>query len=144
MKGKVVFTRSSNLVSWPVMGVGLLGCVLSAFFGQTMLAGVLMLLVLVTFFSRLWGMAAANHVQVSVRTAAQGMFPGEETAFEIEVKNDKFLPVIWMEIFMPLAKTLCLTPQDTRKPDDWEQVELADANASETLVGEKRLSVFLW
>lgn len=144
MNGKVVFTRSSNLVSWPVMGVGLLGCVLAAFFSQAMLSGVLMLLVLVAFFSRLWGMAAANHVQVSVRAAAQGLFPGEETTFEIEVKNEKFLPVIWMELFMPLAKTLCLTPQDVRKPDDWERVELTAANASEELVGEKRLSVFLW
>ena len=72
------------------------------------------------------------------------MFPGDETTVNIEVHNGKFLPVIWMEVFFPLAKNLCLIPEETRKPDNWEQVSLRDENASVELVGEKRFSFFLW
>lgn len=54
MKNKLVFSRSSLLVSIPVIATSALLCVLAAFFGQSALASVLMFLFLLAAVSRIW------------------------------------------------------------------------------------------
>ena len=144
MKDNMVFHRSSFLVSLPFMGVNLLLCVLAAFFGQGTLAALLMFLFLMAAVSRAWAFASARKLTVTVSGAAHGMFPGETTNFELEIQNGKFLPVIWMEVFFPLARNLCLTPDSSREPDEWELSMLGEEGASEQLVGEKKFSFLMW
>ncbi|MDD3346449.1 DUF58 domain-containing protein [Oscillibacter sp.] len=144
MKDKTVSSRSSNLVALPALGAELLSCVLAAFFGQWRLSAVLMFVFLLSGTSRLWAHLSARKVSITVSSALRGLFPGEETTFTIEVRNEKFLPVVWLEVFFPLAKNLCLTPAENRQPDEWEIVSLAAEGASTALVGEKRASFLLW
>lgn len=144
MRDKLVFSRSSYLVSLPVLGGSLLGCVLAAFFGQGYLASVLMFLFLLAAVSRLWAFASARKISVSITSAIRGLFPGDEISFEIQVRNNKFLPVVWLELFCPLSKRLCLIPEDSRRPDDWEEAGLEEEGAATSLVGETRFSFFLW
>lgn len=144
MKDKVTFNRSSCLVSWPALAASLLLGALAAFFGLGELAAVLILLFLLAAASRLWAFATARKLFVSVDSSRKGMFPGDTTTFEITVRNDKFLPVVWLELFFPLSEDLCLTPEHCREPEDWEQSELKEEKASVRLVGEKRYSFFLW
>lgn len=120
MKNKLVFSRSSLLVSIPVIATSALLCVLAAFFGQSALASVLMFLFLLAAVSRIWAFASARKVSIQVTNRSGGLFPGEETTFDIEVCNNKFLPVVWLEVFFPLSRNLCLKPENSRKPDDWE------------------------
>ena len=143
MKDKLVFERSSFLVSFPVVSGSLLLGVLAAFFGHGALAALLLFLFLMGAAARIWAFASAGNLSVSVSSAAQGLFPGETTAVEIEIYNGKFLPVIWMEVFFPLAKKLCLTPDSGLTPEDWELAALDEQGASTSLVGEKKLSLFL-
>ena len=138
------FRRSSVLVSLPVLGLLLLGGVLAAFFRQERLAFVLMFVFLLAGASRVWAALAARKVSVSVSGAARGMFPGEEVRLELTVRNDKFLPLVWLELFFPLSRSLCLTPEESRKPDDWEMLGLEEMGASTQLVGERRCSFLLW
>ena len=138
------FRRSSVLVSLPVLGLLLLGGVLAAFFRQERLAFVLMFVFLLAGASRAWAALAARKVSVSVSGAARGMLPGEEVRLELTVRNDKFLPLVWLELFFPLSRSLCLTPEESRKPDDWEMLGLEEMGASTQLVGEKRCSFLLW
>ena len=144
MKNKLVFSRSSLLVSIPVIATSALLCVLAAFFGQSALASVLMFLFLLAAVSRIWAFASARKVSIQVTNRSGGLFPGEETTFDIEVCNNKFLPVVWLEVFFPLSRNLCLKPENSRKPDDWEMTTLEEEGASTQLVGEKRLTMFLW
>ena len=144
MGNKLSFSRSSMLASLPALGVLLLCCVLSAFFGQGRLAFVLMLVFLLLASARLWAVLAARKVTVTVTGEVGGLFPGESAQLELTVCNNKFLPLVWMELFFPLARNLCLTPEDCRPPDDWEAPALADERASTQLVGEKRCSFLLW
>ena len=74
----------------------------------------------------------------------RGLFPGDEAAFDIEVTNNKFLPVLWLELFCPLARNLCMVPENCRQPDEWETFRLDEEGFSMDLVGEKRFSPFLW
>lgn len=143
-RNEIVFGRSSFLVSLPVViGAPVLGA-LAAFFGQRPLAVVLILLFLLSGVSRLWVFAAAKGLTVSVSHPVQGLFPGEEAVVELTIHNGKLLPVVWLELFFPLDKRLCLVPEDSRKPEEWEIGELREMNASFERVGEKRVSFLLW
>jgi hypothetical protein len=144
MKDKMVFSRSSLLVSIPVLLVGLLVCVLSAFFGMWNLSMMLMFLVLLAGIARIWAFSSSNSVSIRVISGEMGLFPGDSTQVQMEIRNEKFLPVVWLELFFPLAQNLCITPEEQRTPDDWELPNLEEEEASTKMVGEKRLSMFWW
>lgn len=144
MKDKLIFNRSSYLVSWPVLVVSPLLGVLAAFFDQRELAAVLIFLFLLAAVSRLWAFATVRKLSISVDSSLKGLFPGDTTTFEITVRNEKFLPVVWLELFFPLSQNLCLTPEQCREPEEWEKNELSEEKASVQMVGEQRFSFFLW
>lgn len=144
MKDKLASGRSSVLVSLPVLVGSLVLCVLAAFFRQTTLASILMFLCLLSGFSRLWAFRSAHKISITIDGGTRAFFPGEETEFDICVRNDKFLPVVWLEVVFPLARSLCMTSEDSRRPQDWEVKELQERGASDKLVGEKRCSFLLW
>ena len=138
------FSRSIHLASPAVLGALALAAVVCAFFGQWGLAAALMFVFLLAGGARLWAWLSIRRVEVRVRSAVQGLFPGEEAAFDIEIRNNKFLPLVWLELFFPLSKSLCLVPEESRQPDDWEISSLQEEGSSCQLVGEKRFSFFLW
>ena len=122
MKDNLVYTRSSYLVSLPVLLGCLVLCVLTAFFGQRTVSLLLMFLAVLAGASRLWARSAAGSLWVRVRGGNQGVFPGEHFSVELEVRNRRFFPIVWLELSFPLAKNLCLVPEDRREPDEAEQV----------------------
>lgn len=145
MKGnKLVSSRSSYLVSWPVLGALAAGGLLAGFWKAGYLAAVLLFLALMGVLSRLWAVASARRVSIRVRSNVRGLFPGEQVDFSITLKNEKLLPVLWMEVFFPLNPDLCLLPRDNRPPEEWEKPALKEAGCSQELVGERRFSLFLW
>jgi len=144
MRDKLELNRSSWIVCLPAIFLCLLLGALAAFFGQIQLAAVLIFLGVIAGVARLWAFAIAKRVSIRVRSKLRGLFPGEEASFDIEVQNNKFLPVVWLDLFCPLARNLCMVPQDVRKPDEWETAGLVDEGASTELVGEKRFSFLLW
>lgn len=144
MWDKPVLTRSSNLVSLPALGLELLGGVLAAFFGQGLLAGALLLVFLLAGTSRLWAVTSLRRVKVHLTGGSRCLFPDQETTLELELQNDKFFPVIWLELFFPLDRRLCMLPRQRRRPDDWEAASLREQGAATDLAGEARLSSLLW
>ena len=144
MEDKLVYAWSGYLVLSPVIGAVLFLGVLAAFFGQGGLAAALIFLGLFAAASRLWARASARGLEVRVTGSAQGLFPGETVEYELELYNNKVLPVVWLELFFPLNGDLCLVPDDVREPEDWEQGILEEEGASTQLVGQKKLSLLLW
>ena len=144
MGTKPSFSHSSLLVSLPALATALLCCVLAAFFNQRQLAFALMLVFLLAGAARLWAVLSARKVSVTLSGEMSGLFPGESARLVLTVHNGKFLPLVWMELFFPLAQNLCLTPGETRKPDDWELAFLQEEKYSDQLVGEKRCAFLLW
>lgn len=144
MWDKPVLTHSSNLVSLPALAAELLGGVLAAFFGQGTLAAVLLLIFLLAGAARLWGRLALRQVKVRVTGGSRCLFPDQETTLELEVQNDKFFPLVWLELFFPLDERLCLVPERSRRPDDWEAASLRDQKANTERVGGMRLRPLLW
>lgn len=144
MRDNLVFGRSSGLVCLPVLLVCLVLCVLAAFFGQRELALLLMFLVVLAALSRLWAFSSARSLSVRVPGGNQGLFPGEDLQVDLEIRNRRFFPVVWLELSFPLAKNLCLVPEDSREPDEAEQVQLEEEHFSPKLLGELRLPMLLW
>lgn len=144
MRDKLEFSRSSWLVCLPAILLCLVLGAVAAFFGQTYLAAVLIFLGLMAVVARLWAFASAKRVSIRVSSKLRGLFPDEEASFDIEVHNNKFLPVVWLDLFCPLARNLCMVPQEVRQPDEWETAGLSEEGASTELVGEKRFSFLLW
>lgn len=144
MKHKPAFSRSSLLVSVPFLVGSPIAGVLAAFFGQTGLAALFLLLFLLAAACRLWADWAARDLEVTVSGGPAGLFPGEEMEVEVTVHNAKAFPVAWLEAWFPLSPRLCLLPQGARVPEEWELPELKELGASEDLVGEKRFSFLSW
>ena len=144
MRDKLELSRSSWLVCLPIIAAALLAGAICAFFGQIYPAAALIFLALTAGGARLWAFASAGKISIRVSSKIRGLFPGEEAAFDIEVRNNKFLPVVWLELFCPLSRNLCMVPENCRKPDDWETFRLEEEGFSVELVGEKRFSPFLW
>ena len=144
MKSKLVSNRSSYLVALPVLGICLILGVLAALWGMKYLAAVLLFYFLLGGVSRLWAMMSARKLEISLSGNTAGAFPGETYIFSLTIKNEKFLPILWAEVFFPLEKNLCMTPEQTRPPEDWERPALTEQEASLEQVGEKRLPSFLW
>ena len=144
MRDKLELSRSSWLICLPVIVVALQAGAVCAFFGQTYPAAALIFLALTAGGARLWAFASAKGITIRVSSKIRGLFPGDEAAFDIEVTNNKFLPVLWLELFCPLARNLCMVPENCRQPDEWETFRLDEEGFSMDLVGEKRFSPFLW
>lgn len=144
METKPVLSRSSNLVTVPALAIMLILSVLAAFFHQGKLASVLMFLFLLALASRGWAALALRRISVSAGNRDQGFFPGDQTQINLEIHNGKFLPLVWLELFFPLSRDLCLVPDENRAPDEWECVYLESKGYSTQTVGERHFSFLLW
>lgn len=143
-KARPISNSASNLVSWPMLALLALGSVLAAFFHQRELSVLALALMLAALAARLWAAASVREVYVTVEGSSGGVFAGEEMDFQVTVENRKLLPVVWMELFCPLSRSLCMVPRSARPADDWERMTLREAAASEELVGVVKLPFLSW
>lgn len=144
MKSKLVRNHSSYLVSLPVLAGCLILGALTALWGMKYLASVLLFYFLLGGISRLWAVLSARKLSIELSGGSAGAFPGEIFQFDLTVRNEKMLPILWAELFFPLDKRLCVTPERMRAPEEWECPALTEGEASLERVGEMRLSSFLW
>jgi len=111
------------------------------------IAALLFFLCLLMLSARLWAMLAVRRVSVTLKADSTRLFPGDTTTLRYRIRNDKLLPLIWVEIFQPLAKSLCLVPKDSdeiRPLSEYEKHEFQDTVYSEEQVAEKRFSMVMW
>ncbi|MCD8248676.1 MAG: DUF58 domain-containing protein [Lachnospiraceae bacterium] len=139
-----VYHRSSTLTSLPALALALILSAVCTLAGLGGAATALMLVFLLGGSARLWGELALRKLSLIVNCRQEGVFPGQSLTFEIRIHNDKLLPLAWMELSFPLPLDLCMTPEETRSPDDWEKSVLKEEGYSAELLGEKRLSLCLW
>ena len=89
-------------------------------------------------------MQSVNRLGFSVRASSSGVYPEEPVIFSMDIRNDKFLPVMCSEVYFPLTQDLCLVPDEVRPVEDYEKAYLTEKNASTDKVGEKSLPTILW
>jgi hypothetical protein len=87
---------------------------LAANWGEfTALAAFLLLLGLLGLAARLWGFSALGRVSVNVEAEHCRVFAGSSVSVTYRIKNDKLLPLFWLELCQPAPDGGCMGPDDT-------------------------------
>ena len=107
-----VGARSSSFVSiGGILGFGALS-VASAFFHMASLSAALAILCFFCLLSRLWGQSALKRVEIACEGTPAALFPGGEAQLRFTIRNEKLLPVIWLEILQLLDGQAPLFPAE--------------------------------
>jgi len=104
---------SSLLVSVWALCLWALLAVVSAAAGYAVLAGLFIFFLLLFSFVRYWSARAMDGVSLEVHCTERCIFPGMETRLEYKIKNDKLLPLAWLELSQQAPEKNCLTPDDS-------------------------------
>ena len=103
---------SSFLVSTPTLTVLGLGLLLSLRLNVSLVAGLCLFFLLLGVLCRYWSARAMEHVTLRMECLRPRLFPGQETVIRYEVENEKFLPLVWLELSQNAPEKGCLLPDD--------------------------------
>ena len=135
---------SSIFTSTPVILATGVMALLSALYSSVLIFSALSSLFLIGLVSRIWTYASSKNISLKMETKSLYLFAGNDCTINVEIENGKFIPTSYLNLFMPLSKSLCITPERTRKPDQWEIIPLAAKNYSTSEVGEAKLGRLKW
>ena len=104
--GSSLFISPVALAVW---GVLLAGAILA---GQTFFSLLLLGGLLTALLARIWSLASLKHIKVGLRADSARVHAGDRLTLTYRVENEKFLPLIWLEVLQRLPKDGCLEPED--------------------------------
>lgn len=132
---------SSYLASPYFAGLALFFAFLCAYFGLPTLFGYLFFLFLVSLVAWLWGRWAERGIGVDMRAQSYRVYPGQDIQVAFTLKNDKWLPLMWLQWIQPAPPNDCLTC-----PPEFERRNIVD-DVSGKIVERvlcKRFSFIKW
>ena len=103
---------SSLLVSTPALCVWAVLAVLSAAAAYMVLAALFLFFLLLFSSVRYWAAKAMDAVSLEVHCETCRLYPGMDTRIDYEIKNDKFLPLTWLELSQQRPDKPCLMPDE--------------------------------
>lgn len=105
--------NSSLLVSGPALLLWFVLLLVSAVAGYELLAGLFLFFLLLFSFVRYWASKAMKGVSLEVGCGVAQLFPGMETELEYKLKNNKLLPLVWLELSQQAAENGCVIPEES-------------------------------
>ena len=100
--------KNSNFSGPAGIAVLGIGAVISCYFKIYTLGGTLFFLALLFFLSWLWARYALSHLKIRMRQGECSGFPEEEIKLHCWMKNDKLLPLLWLEVGFSALEHGCL------------------------------------
>ncbi len=100
----------SNLVSW--FGLGFLAALIlvSAYFELPKLEGFLILVFILCLIAFIWGKLSLKNIELQSAEEDCCGFPGETLEADFSLHNKKMLPLIWLDMSIPIGKKTCIAP----------------------------------
>ena len=98
---------SSNFVSKNGLIGIFLAFLVSVYFQKTMLSAFLLFLWLLCFSSYYWGRTALKKVSLKIEAESLQVYQNNEVEIKYTIINDKWLPLIWLELLQPVASNKC-------------------------------------
>ena len=96
--------QGSNFVTPAgIIIVGIL-ILVAAFFGMTGLEALLAAVLILSLLAYFWGRKSLSHLDIRTEEPQCRSFPGDEPEVTVTIKNDKFLPLVWLESRFPLLE----------------------------------------
>ena len=119
---------SSLLVSFPNLIAFFCFMVVAGVFRQPLIAGFCLFVFLICALSRLWGAFSIRKLSIAIEALSVRSFIGEEFDIRFSIQNDKLLPLIWLELLLPMPRRLCIMPDEgfeeavlsAKESDCWE------------------------
>ena len=118
------------LVSIPGLIAFFCFTVIASVLHQTLIAGFCLFVFLVCGVSRLWGAFSIRKVSVIIDARSTHMFIGDAVDICFTIKNEKLMPLIWLELFLPLPRRACIVPESfeavsvtVQDEDRWQGTE---------------------
>ena len=105
---------------------------MSAAGGFAALSGLFLFFLLLFSFVSYWASRAMDGVSLEIDCHKRRLFPGMETEIEYKLKNDKLLPLVWLELSQQAPEKACLVPDDSFEAycylkDEQERVQEIEA-----------------
>ncbi|WP_434309137.1 DUF58 domain-containing protein [Hominifimenecus sp. rT4P-3] len=98
----------SNFVSRGALFFLLALVVITSYYEMGVLPAFLLLVFLLAAVSLIWGKSSLRHLKLSLEGKSASSFPGEEIPFTLVVENEKWLPVIWLDLELPEPRRNCV------------------------------------
>ena len=117
IKKHSIGSMSSMLVSIPGLIVFFCFTVIASVFHQALIAGFCSFILLLCGVSRLWGHFSIRKVSVSIDALSVRMFAGDETDICFTIENQKLMPLIWLELLIPMPRRSCVNTDGFREAD---------------------------
>ncbi len=99
----------SNFVSRGALLFLLALVVITSYYQMGGLPAFLLLVFLLAAVSLAWGKGSLKHLEISIEGKSLNGFPGEEIEFVLAAANEKWLPVIWLDLTLPEPKRKCVS-----------------------------------
>ncbi len=111
--GSRIGFQSALLVSWGVIITAFAAAIL-AWWVDIPGAGILLMAVAVTgLASRLWGLYALRDMEASALSEREAISAGQSVTVRYTIKNNKALPLVWVELCQDVPVRGCLVPDDS-------------------------------
>ncbi len=109
-RGRRVGFQSALLVSLGVILGSFVLSVLAWWLGMDGVGALCMAVAVTGLISRLWGLYALKDVEVQALPERETLSPGQRVTVRYTVKNNKALPLIWLELGQDIPPRDCLVP----------------------------------
>lgn len=140
-KKKRVGFQSALLVSVGVIAGSFAASLLAWWVHADAVAALLLAVSVVGLVSRLWGLYALRRLETEVRADRETLSVGQELRMHYTIRNNKALPLIWLELCQDVPRRDCLVPGEGFERLRFSEEEAAHAGREE--VWRRRFSFLM-
>lgn len=135
------YKTSSYIATWQSAGIFLALSFGSLYFGFQILGGFFLFAALLAICAYGWGRLALSGVSVEMKAKTYHVYPGQDMAVDFTLKNNKCLPLLWLEWIQPYPPNGCLTA-----PEDFQVCDVTNPHAETPIdpVLCRRFSYIQW
>ena len=119
---------SSLIVSLPAVLLWLILGLVCAAFSLSLLSGIFLFLFLLCAAARYWGARAMEGLSMELGCERLRLYPGMSTELDYTLKNNKLLPLIWLELSQNAPERDCMSPDESF--EQYEYIPLEDSDES--------------
>lgn len=95
---------------------------------------------LLSLVSWLWGRFALNKVEVEIGSENARVFPGSALEVRFRIRNEKLLPLIWLDVLLRAPENGCIEPSSKFQREPYRDFE----TGTEYEVFRRKFSWILW
>lgn len=112
---------SSYFATVPFGATVLVIAIICAYYNYTTLFGYLLFVTLLSWTACLWGHFSVNQITIDMQAQSRHAYPGQGITIAFTLKNDKCLPLMWLQWMQDLPVNGCL-----ETPEDFQECQIAN------------------